>query len=214
MAARSLSGTPSSRGRSVRRARRVPTVYSGTLLPRRALTPYARAMQTERLILRPLTEADVEALVALDGFTAVREAVDPFGEIIPADLGARAEYERSFVGRSGFLGAEERATGSLVGWFQFEPAGADGRERELGYRLRPDAQGRGYATEGARALVEAGFAAGDVDRVYAHALLSNRASIAVMERIGMVRAGPWEYRGLPGVEYELTGLRSAPAKRP
>ena len=171
-------------------------------------------METERLILRQMTDADVEALVELDGFEVVRRAVDPFGDIIPADAGERAEHERAFVGRAGFLGAEERFTGRLLGWFQFELAGADGRERELGYRLRPDAHGRGYATEGAGGLIDAGFAAAEVDRVYAHALLDNPASIAVMERLGMVRAGPWTYRGLPGVEYELTGPRSAPTKRP
>lgn len=161
-------------------------------------------MHTERLLLRPLSEDDVADLVELDGFPEVRGAVDPFGDIIPSDLGPRAEYERDFVGREGILGAVERSTGRLIGWFQFEPAGEDGRERELGYRLRPDAWGHGYATEGARALVDAAMAGGDVTRVFAHALLSNPASLAVMERIGMQRVAPWEYRGLPGAEYELS----------
>lgn len=167
-------------------------------------------MDTERLHLRPLTEADVPDLVEVDGFPEVRGSVDPFGIIIPADPEARAEHERAVVARDGFLGAVERSSGRLIGWFQFEPAGADGRERELGYRLRPDAWGRGYAIEGARALVDAAVAGGEVTRVFAHALLSNPASLAVMERIGMQRVAPWEYRGLPGAEYELQ-LRLPPS---
>jgi RimJ/RimL family protein N-acetyltransferase len=48
----------------------------------------------------------------------------------------------------------ERATGRIVGysgvaWFDFEGA----RRLEYGYRLVPDARGRGYATEAGRAVV-------------------------------------------------------------
>jgi RimJ/RimL family protein N-acetyltransferase len=178
-------------------------------------------VETARLVLRPLGEADLDALVELDGLEVVRAAVDPFGEHIPAAAGARRDYERRFLGREGFLGAVERASGRLLGWFQFQVAGPDGTERELGYRLHPDVWGRGLASEGARALVIDAFASGDVERVYARALVSNRPSVKVMERIGMRYAGPWEYRGLPGVEYEAlaadrvgTGPLSAPTKRP
>jgi RimJ/RimL family protein N-acetyltransferase len=163
-------------------------------------------METARLHLRPLAEGDLDALVELDGFEVVRATIDPFGEHIPGDVDARREYERGLVRRDGFLGAVQRSSGRLVGWFQLEPADAGsegaGRELELGYRLRPDVWGQGLATEGARALLEAALAGGEADRVFAHALLSNRGSIRVLEKIGMRYAGPWAYRGLPGAEYE------------
>jgi RimJ/RimL family protein N-acetyltransferase len=159
-------------------------------------------LQTARLVLRPLAEDDLDALVELDGFAIVREAIDPFGDILPADAAALREHERSLLGRVDFLGAVERASGRLVGWFQVEPAvGAPG-ELELGYRLRPDAWGRGYATEGAQALLAEALARPGVGRVYAHALLSNVGSLRVLQRVGMTYAGPWAYRGLPGAEYE------------
>jgi RimJ/RimL family protein N-acetyltransferase len=75
-------------------------------------------------------------------------------------------------------------------------------EVEVGYRFRPDAWGRGFATEGAAALLEDTLSRPDVTRVYAHVLLSNGASIRVMEKIGMSYVGPWSYRGLEGAEYE------------
>ena len=159
-------------------------------------------METARLLLRPLDEGDLDDLVALDGFPDVRRAVDPFADLIPADLVRRREYERSFVARDGFLGAVERASGRLLGWFQCQPSADAPGEGELGYRLRPDAWGRGYATEGARALLADALGRPGVTRVYAHALLDNPASIRVMEKIGMTYARPWEYRGLPGAEYE------------
>ena len=89
---------------------------------------------------------------------------------------------------------------------------------EIGYRFRPDAWRQGFASEGAAALLADALSRPDVVRVYAHALLSNGASIGVMRKIGMTYAAPWSYRGLPGAEYEAwpagAGPRSAPAKRP
>jgi RimJ/RimL family protein N-acetyltransferase len=159
-------------------------------------------VRTARLELRPLVEDDLEALVELDGFPEVRDSIDPFGEHIPDDSVQRREYERRFVDNAGFVGAVERATGRLLGWFQYEFAGDGSGEVELGYRLRPDAWGQGLATEGAQALLAAALERPDVTRVYAHALLSNPGSLRVMEKIGMTYAGAWDYKGLPGAEYE------------
>jgi RimJ/RimL family protein N-acetyltransferase len=159
-------------------------------------------VQTRRLLIRPIEETDLDALAELDAFAEVRAAIDPFDEHIPADPGERREYERRLVGNPGFLAAVERESGVVVGWFQFEEGAERAGERELGYRLRPDVWGRGYATEGAAALLREAFARPGVTRVYAHALLSNPGSIRVMEKIGMTYAGPWQYKGLPGAEYE------------
>lgn len=164
---------------------------------------YPSRVDTERLQLRPLADGDVEALVELDGFAEIQAAVDPFAEHIPADLVARSEYERRLVGRAGFYGAVDRASGRLVGWFQLEDAHGHGSELELGYRLRPDVWGRGFATEGARALVASALTRDGLLRVYAHALVANPGSIRVMEKVGLTYTGPWEYRGLPGAEYEV-----------
>lgn len=75
-------------------------------------------------------------------------------------------YER-FDG-FGFWAAQEKATGRFLGWFQFRPRKnepPDG-EIELGYRLRRSAWGKGYATEGARALIRKGFTELGVERAH------------------------------------------------
>ncbi len=159
-------------------------------------------MKTARLELRPIVEDDLDDLVELDGFAAVRDAIDPFQEHIPEDPVRRREYERGFVGNAGFLAAVERESGRFVGWFQCQLAEDGSGELELGYRLRPDAWGQGLATEGAATLLADALERPDVTRVYAHALLSNPGSVRVIEKIGMTYAGPWEYKGLPGAEYE------------
>ncbi len=64
------------------------------------------------------------------------------------------EYERGVAGR--WL-AHDKITGEFLGWFGLDSDTSPPDARELGYRLRSAAWGRGLATEGARALVDHGF---------------------------------------------------------
>ncbi len=83
---------------------------------------------------------------------------------------------------------------------------------ELGYRLNRAAWGRGYATEGARALVGKGFTDLGVQRVTANTMAVNAGSRRVMEKAGLtfVRAYTEDWpEAIEGsehgeVEYELT----------
>ena len=59
------------------------------------------------------------------------------------------------------------------------------RTRRLGYRLRRDAWGRGYATEGSRALIEEAFQHWEIERIVARTLVGNAASRRVMEKCGL-----------------------------
>jgi RimJ/RimL family protein N-acetyltransferase len=167
-------------------------------------------VQTARLELRRIAEEDLEALAALDALAEIRAAIDPFGEHVPQDPAALLVYERRLVGHPGFLAAIERESGVLVGCFQFEEHDDRPAERELGYRLHPDTWGKGYATEGSGALLRDALARPEIERVYAHSLLDNPGSIAVMQKIGMTYAGPWSYRGLAGAEYEALAPPTGP----
>jgi RimJ/RimL family protein N-acetyltransferase len=144
--------------------------------------------ETGRLRLRPLTEADADALAALHGDPEVMRRIDDgrpvpralvVGRTLPALLREYDDLPDGF----GCFAAEERATGTFLGWCALRPT-ADGAA-ELGYRLRPAAWGRGYATEGARALVRHGFATLGVRRVVATTMTVNTASRRVMEKAGL-----------------------------
>jgi len=173
-------------------------------------------LETERLVLRQFTEADVDNLVDLDsdpdvmryitgGRTTPREEIET--DFLPAFL---AYYQR-FPGY-GFWAVVEKSTGDFLGWFHFRPAkGASPDEPELGYRLRRSAWGKGYATEGSRALIHRGFTEFGARRVVAEAMAVNTASLRVMEKAGLrlVRTfhAPWPYPidgdGHGDVEYAL-----------
>ena len=156
---------------------------------------------TERLVLRRFTAADVDGLLALDGDPAVMRFLDSQiksraeieAEVLPRFLGYYQRY-RDF----GFWAADTRGGGGFIGWFCLRPvapaaaamvhwADADGDTSVvgLGYRLRPDAWGRGYATEGARALVRRAFAELGVTEVVATTMAVNTGSRAVLAKAGL-----------------------------
>ena len=85
----------------------------------------------------------------------------------------------------GFWVAIEKATGDFLGWFSFRPSEDTAQEVALGYRLHKAAWGKGFATEGARALIRKGFSEMGVQCVVATAYQDNLASRRVMEKVGM-----------------------------
>jgi ribosomal-protein-alanine N-acetyltransferase len=88
----------------------------------------------------------------------------------------------------------ERATGELVGdcgLFHLD----SGPEIEVGYRLRRDRWGLGYATEAARASVAHGFEALGLDRVCGITHPANVASQRVLQKCGMRDQGIAFYYG-------------------
>ncbi|MGC4811390.1 GNAT family N-acetyltransferase [Micromonospora sp. DT228] len=169
---------------------------------------------TERLRLRRLTTADVDALVELDGdpevmrFLSGGVATPPAtvrDEQLPRLLG---QYERHpGLGR---WAAHDRESGEFLGWFALDPS-ADGTEAELGYRLRRSTWGRGLATEGSRALVRYAFDTVGVRRVWAETMAVNERSRRVLAKTGLRYVRTFHLRWddpIPGtergeVEYEL-----------
>jgi len=159
-------------------------------------------VETPRLVLRRFTMADVDNLVSLDadpdvmhfitgGIPTTRDEIET--EILPAFLDYYERYEGY-----GFWAAIEKPTGQFLGWFHFRPReGASPDEAELGYRLRKSAWGKGYATEGSRALIRKGFTEFGVQRVVAEAMAVNLASRRVMEKAGLTLVRtfhqPWPY---------------------
>ena len=147
-------------------------------------------METERLILRRFTPDDVDLLVELDSDPDVMRYINggrptPREEIETDILPWFLHYYGTYPGY-GFWAVIEKSSGEFIGWFHFRPQPEDPSEQpELGYRLRRSAWGKGYGTEGSRALIGAGFGRFGAQRVYAQGLAINTASRRVMEKAGL-----------------------------
>ncbi|HWO47714.1 MAG TPA: GNAT family N-acetyltransferase [Solirubrobacterales bacterium] len=159
------------------------------------------SIETERLRLRPVVAGDVEELVRLHDDPLVAEYLgvrDPEWYEWRVEASAEEWAQRGH----GFLVVVD-AAGRFLGrtglkyWPQFG-------ETELGWVLRPEVRGRGYATEAARALLDWGFEELDVPYVTAMIRPDNAASVAVAERLGMTPLREDELLGDPVVVYSLS----------
>lgn len=174
-------------------------------------------LETEHLLLRRFTSEDVDNLVELDSDPEVTHYITgdhatPRDDVVEDLLPTYLDYYRRYPG-FGFWAVVEKSTSEFIGWFHFRPGEGDpADEAELGYRLRRSAWGKGYATEGSKALIHKGFAEFGVRRVRAETMVVNSASRRVMEKAGLhyVRTfhQDWPY-SIPGdehgnVEYALT----------
>ena len=157
----------------------------------------ASLLDTERLKLREFRAVDTDALYRLDSDPRVMRYIGDGSVGTRASVAgtvARAmKYYRVFPGL-GVWPTEARATGAFIGWFclKYVPKTV---EVEVGYRLLPEAWGRGYATEGARALVRYGFTELGLYRIIGLTHPDNAASQRVLQKAGLRDAGWGSYYG-------------------
>ena len=171
-------------------------------------------LETERLLLPPLDHRHTEALAAIYADPEVARYIggDRLDAAGTATQVARFEevWREHGYGQSALV---DRATGTLIGRAGLHPWPA-WDEVELGYVLARHAQGRGYATEAARAWIDAAFGALGLERLIAVIHPDNRPSRALAERLGFaVHRQDVTPSGVPVVVYERN-LAISPARRP
>ena len=152
-------------------------------------------LQTLRVELREFVPADLPDLVRLDTDPRVMRYIAAGRPAAPAAVASALArfiaYPRLYP-HLGVWRASRRDTGAFVGWFAFKYAGR-APDIEVGYRLVPGAWGKGYATEGAAALVDYGFDDLDLGRIIGVTHPGNRASQRVLLKAGLEDAGWGRY---------------------
>lgn len=163
-------------------------------------------LMTRRLELRRFTAADVEPLLAVFGDAEVMRYVGAERRPLGRDQVAAQLSTADAVWREhgfGMLAITERETGRLVGEVGLQHL-EDGPDVETGYTLVRAAWGRGYATEAAGAALRWGFAGLRLPRIVAVADPDNRASLHVLDKLGMTRCGMRDCYGAHMAEYALS----------
>lgn len=101
-----------------------------------------------------------------------------------AELASRAQPRRNYA-----LALRLKTDGDLIGNITLNIRNPQTREAEVGYTLRRDHWGQGYASEAAKAIVLFGFATLGLHRIYATTSPLNVASQRVLERLGFTYEG-------------------------
>lgn len=152
-------------------------------------------LRTSRLSMREFTASDMNDLLRLDSDPRVLKYINGGKPMERSEIDATVRRVTGYYALYPGLGvwrASRRDSGEFIGWYclKYCPPTTD---VEVGYRLLFDAWGKGYATEGARALVEYGFARVGVTRIIGVTHPGNKASQRVLQKAGLSDAGWGRY---------------------
>jgi RimJ/RimL family protein N-acetyltransferase len=154
-------------------------------------------IETERLTIRPFAQTDVPRVTEIFTDPVVMEYISLRGKTVPELLDV---YRTRYDERGYSFWALTEKSGTIlgdVGFGTYAPTG----DPELGWTLAREAWGHGYATEAARACVEALFAHMPHDRIVALVDVRNARSLRTAARIGMQPVG--EVQDPPHVLFEV-----------
>jgi RimJ/RimL family protein N-acetyltransferase len=148
-----------------------------------------REITTERLLLRPFREEDLDRLADLQSRPEVSRFLywEPRSREESAAALARYMTEDHLEqdDDSLALAVVRQEDSLLLGNASVWLRSVEHRQVEIGYVFHPDAGGHGYATEAARALVDFAFTQLGAHRVFARTDARNTRSAAVLSRLGM-----------------------------
>ncbi|WP_344238960.1 GNAT family N-acetyltransferase [Kribbella hippodromi] len=147
-------------------------------------------LETERLRLRPWQPADAEAHRGLwiERDPRALRRIDADGRPTVEEMrGWLIENPLCAAPGLGLLPIELRSTGEFVGYCGLTVGQASFEEPEIAYELARRAHGHGYATEAARAIVDAAAGTGR-RRLWATVREWNAPSFRVLEKLGFERS--------------------------
>ena len=165
-------------------------------------------IETKRLILRPFEESDFEDLKSVWGdsetmsFYAEIHSEEKMKEIISEQIHTFQKYGY------GLFVVKEKENGLFIGDCGITTQDIDGvEEYEIGYRIKKDHWGLGYASEAARAVKEYAFENLKLERLCSYMESSHQQSRRVAEKIGMKLEKEYSNpnnRNLPTTVYSIT----------
>ena len=153
-------------------------------------------IQSERLCLRQWVPSDIQEFYALCSDEDVME-------FFPATM-TLTEVEKSINRFSnhirkhgfGFFATEIKETNEFIGFIGFQRLEMEADFTpciEIGWRLKKDAWGKGFATEGAKACIQYVFDENISSEIYSFTAEINKRSERVMQKIGMSQTGYFDH---------------------
>ena len=159
-------------------------------------------IQTDRLIIRRFTVADIDDIIE---FTAHPSVAQETTNIPRDDHAKMREYIETQRGYSLFetqacvdLACELKEPGVVVGLLSLVSDGK--RQGEIGWALGINYRGQGLATEAARHLITHAFTDCGYHRLYAGTVFTNTRSWVLMERLGMRKEAHFVKAHVPAEE--------------
>ena len=168
------------------------------------------ALQTKRLLLRPLGGSHVQLMHELCVHPDVRRylfknRLIPVSEVETMVASSQACFDQLGIGFFAVYVSDERHAneGSFVGFCGVRHFD-EGQEIELLLGMDPTIWGRGFGQEAAHAVLASGPGERGLDRVVAAADTPNQRSIRVLQKLGMSFRERRQWHGLDTMFYEIS----------
>src|ERR1041384_2922968 len=161
-------------------------------------------LETERLLLREFRATDVDPLAkVLSDPETMRYYPEPFDR-----AGVEAWIERNQARYStdgyGLWGMGLQSSNEMIGDCGLVQQEGEGEKLiEIGYHVRRDLWGKGFATEAARSCRDFGFKSLDVARLISLIRAENLASRRVAEKTGLSVWKETMWHGWPHLVYSI-----------
>ncbi|EEA93820.1 GNAT family N-acetyltransferase [Pseudovibrio sp. JE062] len=148
-------------------------------------------IETERLVLRKWEERDLDGVIRMNGDPRVMEFFPSLHS--PEEARRYLEISLQQQEKHGFCFpvVEDKETGAFLGFCGLNVPGYSDPLPcepcvEIGWRLIPEAWGKGIAVEAARFWLGFGFETLQLDEIVAIVVVQNHKSRRVMEKLGMM----------------------------
>ena len=164
-------------------------------------------LTTQRLILRPWREDDLEPFAALNADPEVMRFFPRLLDREQSDAMAHRIGSRVADEGWGLWAAEVKDGAPFIGFIGLQPIPFEAHftpALEVGWRLDKAHWGRGYAPEGARAALDHAFGVLGYDEVVSMTTPANLPSQRVMQKLGLTRdpADDFDHPNLPEWEHK------------
>lgn len=155
-------------------------------------------IETDRLVLRPITVKDAEDFFEMDSNSNVHlylgnNPVTSIEQSIAMIKDIMEQYKTFGIGR---LAITKKDTDQFIGWSGLKYECTVRKEfnyYDIGYRLKEQFWGHGYATEAAQASLDFGFKKLKLNEICAAAEVNHKASNHILQKIGMHFSDTFKY---------------------
>jgi RimJ/RimL family protein N-acetyltransferase len=159
--------------------------------------------ETERLIVRPIDERDIDEIFAMRSDSEVMRFIREPQNREESISWVKLVSSRWETEQIGFCALIEKSSNEFVGWcgiWQLQETG----EFEIGYAVGRRFWGKGFATEAALKFLQYAFEKLKSEKIVAVAQPENAGSRRVMEKLGMQYDYTGEFYGRRLVHYSIT----------
>ena len=165
--------------------------------------PEKYLFETARLKFREFAAADATWLFQLNNDPEVIKYTGdlPFKSVQHAGefLRQYSHYRESGYGRWVVIGKRDK---EVLGWCGLRYVASMGTT-DIGFRFLREHWGQGFATEAAAGCLQYGFEQLGLQRIIGRCMALNKASVRVLEKLGMRQLGAMVFEEHPGLLFEM-----------